>query len=300
MNQADKKKLLQWWQKGLTYAEQNLILNLTGLGRPEPPPLPPLPTPKKRYVVETDKNVVVFDDNANVLPWLPDETFDFVYIDPPYNTGNKRLGYHDARAKGEWLDLIYTRTALAYPKLKDRAVFAVSMDDKNSHWACSAVEKVFGRDNFISSLPRKKSTGANDTKTGFVCQHDILLLFAKDKSQVVFYETLDSCEFTNNRYMNSAGTKETKGWFDDLFLYPKPVALLEKLISVFCPPDGKVLDFFAGSGTTGHAVLKLNRETWARRTFTMILLDEPQAVKACKIRMQKAVGMYGGEVTYVE
>jgi len=40
----------------------------------------------------------------------------------------------------------------------------------------------------------------------------------------------------------------------------KPLMLIKKLISIWSPPDGLVLDPFAGSGTTGHAVLALNAE----------------------------------------
>jgi adenine-specific DNA-methyltransferase len=50
----------------------------------------------------------------------------------------------------------------------------------------------------------------------------------------------------------------------------KPLKLLNKLIQLWCPPNGLVLDPFAGSGTTGHAVLQLNKETEAERKFILI------------------------------
>ncbi|MET9259851.1 DNA methyltransferase [Amycolatopsis sp. NPDC004079] len=50
----------------------------------------------------------------------------------------------------------------------------------------------------------------------------------------------------------------------------KPTHLFERLIALWCPTDGSVLDPFAGSGTTGHAVLRLNRRTGAQRTFLLI------------------------------
>ena len=43
----------------------------------------------------------------------------------------------------------------------------------------------------------------------------------------------------------------------------KPLKLFEKIIQLWCPADGLVLDPFAGSGTTGHAVLDLNAESGA-------------------------------------
>ncbi|WP_245884627.1 site-specific DNA-methyltransferase [Tumebacillus permanentifrigoris] len=50
----------------------------------------------------------------------------------------------------------------------------------------------------------------------------------------------------------------------------KPLQLIKKLIHIWCPPDGIVLDPFAGSGTTAHAVLDLNHESGADRQFILI------------------------------
>jgi adenine-specific DNA-methyltransferase len=50
----------------------------------------------------------------------------------------------------------------------------------------------------------------------------------------------------------------------------KPLRLIKKVIQIWCPPNGIVLDPFAGSGTTGHAVLELNAESGARRKFVLI------------------------------
>ncbi len=50
----------------------------------------------------------------------------------------------------------------------------------------------------------------------------------------------------------------------------KPLKLISKIIQIWCPPSGLVLDPFAGSGTTAHAVLNLNNATGARRRFILI------------------------------
>lgn len=50
----------------------------------------------------------------------------------------------------------------------------------------------------------------------------------------------------------------------------KPLRLIKKIIQLWCRPDGLVLDPFAGSGTTGHAVLDLNAEVGANRRFILI------------------------------
>lgn len=50
----------------------------------------------------------------------------------------------------------------------------------------------------------------------------------------------------------------------------KPLRLIKKIIQIWCKPDGLVLDPFAGSGTTGHAVIELNAESGAERNFILI------------------------------
>ena len=56
----------------------------------------------------------------------------------------------------------------------------------------------------------------------------------------------------------------------------KPLQLMRKIISLWCPTDGLVLDPFAGSGTTGHAVLQLNVETGSQRRFILIEQGRPE------------------------
>ena len=50
----------------------------------------------------------------------------------------------------------------------------------------------------------------------------------------------------------------------------KPLKLISKIVQIWCPPSGIVLDPFAGSGTTGQAVLSLNAETGAERRFILV------------------------------
>ena len=56
----------------------------------------------------------------------------------------------------------------------------------------------------------------------------------------------------------------------------KPLRLIQKVIQIWCPPNGTVLDPFAGSGTTGHAVLSLNEAQEADRRFILIEQGRPE------------------------
>lgn len=74
---------------------------------------------------------------------------------------------------------------------------------------------------------------------------------------------------------NAAGTKELKEIFGSKpFDTPKPTKLLEWFISLHSNEDAIVLDSFAGSGTTAHAVLSLNRQTDTNRSFILVQLSE--------------------------
>jgi len=77
--------------------------------------------------------------------------------------------------------------------------------------------------------------------------------------------------------MSQNGTKELKEIFDDtiVFSFPKPSILLKYLFSSATKDNDIILDFFAGSGTTGHAVMQLNAEDGGNRKFILCQIDEP-------------------------
>ena len=74
---------------------------------------------------------------------------------------------------------------------------------------------------------------------------------------------------------NEIGNRDLKKIFKrKVFDYPKPVSFLKLLLRIGAKKDSLILDFFAGSGTTGHAVWELNKEDDGDRNFILIQLDE--------------------------
>jgi len=75
---------------------------------------------------------------------------------------------------------------------------------------------------------------------------------------------------------NTSGTNEMRDIFGNsvLFENPKPIGLLEHIVDLGASSDALVMDFFAGSGTTAHAVLKKNSEDGGSRRFIMVQLPE--------------------------
>ena len=59
-----------------------------------------------------------------------------------------------------------------------------------------------------------------------------------------------------------------------VFETPKPVKLLRRIIQLFAEEDSLIVDFFGGSGTTGHAVFEANHEDGGRRRFLLVQLQE--------------------------
>ena len=72
------------------------------------------------------------------------------------------------------------------------------------------------------------------------------------------------------------GTADLRAVFNDevVVQFPKPVALIEKFLHFGAAKDSLILDFFAGSGTTGQAVLELNAQDGGNRKFILVQLPE--------------------------
>ena len=79
---------------------------------------------------------------------------------------------------------------------------------------------------------------------------------------------------------------------DRVFAFPKPVQLAQRVIDYFSPPDSIVLDSFAGSGTTGHAVLKQNSEDGGNRRFILVEMDENIAKNVTAERVRRVANGY--------
>ncbi len=75
---------------------------------------------------------------------------------------------------------------------------------------------------------------------------------------------------------NDEGQKETSELLGPkVFSTPKPIRLLRRMIELGCGKNDVVMDFFAGSGATAHAVLDLNKQDGGKRKFILVQLPEP-------------------------
>jgi adenine-specific DNA-methyltransferase len=86
-----------------------------------------------------------------------------------------------------------------------------------------------------------------------------------------------------------------------LFQTPKPRKLIKELVRAATGKNAVVLDFFAGSGTTGHAVMDLNREDNGKRRFVLVTNNENDICRKITYeRLKRALGKekYEGSLKY--
>ncbi len=127
--------------------------------------------------------------------------------------------------------------------------------------------------------------GANGSRT------PVMKLFLSDVGNVIpktiwMYDEVGS---------NDEARRELKTIFpENIFDTPKPVSLIKRIINLSCSPSDIILDSFAGSGTTGHAVLELNKEDGGNRKFILVELERDIAKKVTARRIKKVIEGYKG------
>lgn len=94
---------------------------------------------------------------------------------------------------------------------------------------------------------------------------------------------------TNQRAANMLESIFNKRVFD----FPKPASLIESIISIGCPDKSSIiLDSFAGSGTTAHAVLNLNKQDGGNRKFILVEMED-YAENITAERVRRVINGYG-------
>jgi adenine-specific DNA-methyltransferase len=102
-----------------------------------------------------------------------------------------------------------------------------------------------------------------------ISDSDTLLRFYLSKNGVIYYKREGRQSHYVQSILRNLGTTETNKYMLEhlgvSFEYPKPVELIMYILSLYTKQDSVILDFFAGSGTTMHAVMLLNQKDQGRR-----------------------------------
>ena len=155
-----------------------------------------------RLVDETSQitHSLIEGDNyyaLNILRLTHARSIDFIYIDPPYNTGNKDFKYNDVFVDKEdtfrhskWLSFMSKRLLLAKDLLSENGVIFLSIGDDEQANLKLLMDKIFGESNYITTIPRLAKT-SSDKGTFYAPSKDYVLAYRHPKRVEKFNDVLD-------------------------------------------------------------------------------------------------------------
>ncbi len=172
-----------------------------------------------------------------------------------------------------FLAFLEPRLRHAHRVLKPTGSFYFHIDYREVHYCKVMIDGIFGRDCFLNEIIWAYDYGAR-TKRRWPAKHDNILVYVRDKDAYHF----DTAEVDRIPYMApglvgaekaARGKLPTDTWWHTIVSptgkeklgYPtqKPLGILDRIVRASCPRGGIVLDFFAGSGTSGDAALRADR-----------------------------------------
>lgn len=128
------------------------------------------------------KNAIIQGDNGIALELLKLRYRSKVrcaYIDPPYNNQERYNHYDDAQDHVAWLADIVSCVKRIQPLLRPDGSLWVSIDDRQVHYLKVALDELFGRENFVTTIVWEQRTTRENRKV-FSNNHEYLLVYAAD------------------------------------------------------------------------------------------------------------------------
>lgn len=131
------------------------------------------------------------DNYVSLLALMPayKSKINVIYIDPPYNTGNKDFVYNDKFIDKEnsfrhslWLSFMEPRLELARELLSEDGVIFISIDDNEQAQLKLLCDEIFGESNFVSCLSWNKKRGGGKTMHGVADWHEYIIMYVKNHS----------------------------------------------------------------------------------------------------------------------
>lgn len=234
---------------------------------------------------------VIQGDALNELNQMKTGSIDFIYVDPPFNTGRKRKDYADSwghpRDYANWLNPVIHQW---HRVLTPTGGLVVHLDYRATHYVREMIDAKFGWTNLQNEIIWSYSSGGA-SKKHLSRKHDNLLWYTKMRDNYTFNEMREPYATPNvdgrkgfhpngrlltdvwNIPIMSTTSKERVGYDTQ-----KPLKLLDRVIKLFTNPGDTVLDNYCGSGTTGVACAALGRNA--------ILIDNnPDAVRITQARL---------------
>jgi len=162
--------------------------------------LPVLKEVKDRAIINGEENpnhILIEGDNLHALTALTfthEGAIDVIYIDPPYNTGNKDFMYNDHFVDNEdsfrhskWLSFMHRRLVIAKKLLNENGIVFISIDDNEQSQLKLLCDEVFNENNFIGNfIWVKKKKGSHLSKT-LRSMTEYVLCYAKSIKNIELY-----------------------------------------------------------------------------------------------------------------
>ena len=192
----------------------------------------------------------------------------------------------------DYIGFLEPRLREAYRALKPTGSFYLHLDYREVHYIKVLMDQIFGRECFLNEIIWAYDYGGRPNKR-WPAKHDNILFYVKDPARYTFNrEDIDRIPYMAPGLVGpekaARGKLPTDTWWHTIvppggrestgYATQKPLPILRRIITASSDPGDVVLDFFAGSGTTGVAAADLGRR--------FVLVDEnPQAIEAMRVRL---------------
>jgi len=211
-------------------------------------------------------NLLVQGDNLEalkaILPYYAGK-INFIYIDPPYNTGNENWVYNDnvnspeiqtwlGKVVGKeaedlsrhdkWLCMMYPRLRLLYEFLQEDGILACSINDFEYHRIRTLLEAIFGANNFVASFIWVNE-GNIDNQSKIKTNHEYVVAFARREKNFAPGAVIDpnideGSKLLNDKISNTIVKNGPKNPISELVLPPNfPASFEEGIINPPSDPD---------------------------------------------------------------
>ncbi len=192
----------------------------------------------------------------------------------------------------DFLEFIEPRLVQAHRILAPDGSLFLHLDYREAHYCKVLLDALFGRECFMNEIIWAYDYGAR-AKNRWPAKHDSILWHAKDPNRHVFnYDAVDRIPYMAPGLVGpekaKRGKTPTDVWWHTIVAtngrertgYPtqKPLAILDRIVRVHSDPGDLVLDFFAGTGTTGEAAAHNGRRY-------LLVDDNPEAASIMAKRL---------------
>lgn len=207
--------------------------------------LPVLKEVKDKAIINGEDNpnhILIEGDNLHALTALTfthEGKIDVIYIDPPYNTGNKDFKYNDSFVDKEdsyrhskWLSFMDKRLRIAKRLLSEKGIIFISIDDYEQATLKLLCDEIFTEMNFVGNIVWQRSYAPINLKKTISQNHDFILIYCKQEFATLELNKLPRSEAATSIYKNPDNDPRGVWQSDNFSVGP---AVKEKLYEITTP-----------------------------------------------------------------